>query len=70
MIAFISSEFSGCIILYDGRYLSQYTLLASIESLVVRDWYRKNFEILLDGIYCYGIRMADVFMSGLMLNMH
>ena len=53
-----------------GRYLSQYTLLASIESSVVRDWYQKNFEILLDGIYCYGIRMADVFMSGSMLNMH
>jgi hypothetical protein len=44
-----------------GRYLSQYTLATSGESLVVRDWYRKIFEIFLDGIYCYGIRIADVY---------
>jgi hypothetical protein len=42
-----------------GHYLSQYTLAVSIKSLSIRDWYQKIFEILLDGICCYGIRMAD-----------
>jgi hypothetical protein len=44
-----------------GRYLSQYTLPASRKSSVVMDWYRKKFEIFLDGIRCYDIRIADVF---------
>ena len=42
-----------------GHHLSQYTLPASMKSSVVGDRYRKIFEILLDGICCYGIRMAD-----------
>ena len=42
-----------------GLYLSQYTFVSNMESLSVRDPYQKIFEILLDGICCYGISMAD-----------
>ncbi len=42
-------------------HLSQYTLRYSGISRDKADPYQKIFEIFLDGIYCYGIRIADVF---------
>ena len=59
MIAFISSEFSGCIMSYHKTHLGQYAWQSHENKGNTGDRYRKIFAIFLDGISYYHIKTAD-----------